>query len=42
MFTGSESGLGDLLLGKLGDGVLVGFLLNVGVLGGGEDFDVAV
>ena len=42
MFTSSVSSLSDLLLGKLGGGVLVGFLLNIGFLAGGEEFDVAV
>jgi len=42
VFTSSESSLGDLLLGKLGDSLFIGFLLNVSFLGGGEDFDVAV
>ena len=42
VFTSSESSLGDLLLAKSGDGFLVGFSLNIDVLGGGEQFDVAV
>ena len=42
VFTSSESSLGDLLLAELGNGVFIGFLLDVGVFGGGEEFNVAV
>jgi len=42
VFTSSESSLGDLLLGKLGGSVFIGFLLNVSFLAGAEQFDVTV
>jgi len=42
VFTSSESSLGDLLSGELGDGVFIAFLLDISVFSGGEEFNVTV